>query len=91
MDLLCKKYASPYSFLDIAISQKRLSECVDFIIDKNEEQKQWEYYLHKGDPSISFETFRQQIIQKEIAPNKIDFGATMKQSQEILNDFNPYS
>ena len=91
MDLLCKRYASPFSFLDAAISQGRFVEFVDFLQDKNEEHMEWEYYLHKvRDPNISFEAFRSRIQNLSQAPKEIDFEATIEQSQDILNGFNPY-
>ena len=92
MDLLCKRYASPFSFLEIAVSQGRLSACVDFLQEKDEESMEWEYYLHKvHDSKVSFEDFKRRIQNISKAPKKIDFEATMEQSQDILNGFNPYS
>lgn len=53
---------------------------------------EWEYYLHKvHDTKVSFEDFKRRIQNISKAPKKIDFEATMEQSQDILNGFNPYS
>jgi hypothetical protein len=92
MDLLCKRYASPFSFVDIAISQGRFCVFIEFLQDKNEESMEWQYYLHKvHDSNVSFENFRDRIRNISKAPKKIDFVATIEQSQDILNGFNPYS
>lgn len=89
MDLLYQRYASPLSFLDIAISQNRLYECVSLIADKYAEQMEWDYYLHKVKEDISFEEFKKRIHKNSKSAEKIDFEATVQQSQNILNGFNP--
>lgn len=89
MDLLYQRYASPFSFLDMAISQNRLYECVSLVADKYEEQMEWDYYLHKVKENISFDEFKERIHKKSKPNEKIDFETTVKQSQNILNGFNP--
>jgi hypothetical protein len=89
MDLLFKRYASPFSCLDMAINQKQFPEFIDFILSKRNEEMEWNYYLHKVDTDISFNEFRESIKPISNVYPKIDFGATLKQSKAMLNNFNP--
>lgn len=47
MDLVYHRYANPVNLLNQIVSSGRLSEFVDFIVKKHEEEVNWQYYLHK--------------------------------------------
>lgn len=51
MDLLFKRYASPFSLLDEMIASCRLYDFICNLINtinqENKEKVQWEFYLHK--------------------------------------------
>lgn len=94
MDLLFKRYASPFSLLDIMIQSNKLDEFVITIIDEENEQKLWELYLHHGWLNKSFEDFKKEVlIPKTNASSKTtgkEIEATINHSKEILNSFKPY-
>ena len=47
MDLLFRRYASPFLLLDEVIKNNRLSEFVAEVMKSENERQTWEFYLHK--------------------------------------------
>ena len=94
MDLLFKRYASPFSLLDIMIQSDKLDEFVITIINDENEQKLWELYLHHGWLNKSFEEFKKDVLVPVTnSSNKTtekEIEATINHSKEILNSFKPY-
>ena len=94
MDLLFKRYASPFLFLDGYISTCRFCEFIDEfakkVISEREEDVNWEFYLHKVHEG-TFKEFVDEIkINKENAEmTKADIETTVKESLNILKSFNP--
>lgn len=94
MDLLSKRYANPCFFIDGMIETGRLCEFVDHIVAttnrEEEEQTQWEYYLHRVYDK-SFEDFRNDL--KTEAENRNmsarTIETTVQHSMSILQKFNP--
>ena len=95
MDLLFKRYASPFLFIDGMMQTGRFSEFVsDFvkaINEENEEKTTWEIYLHKVDPSVSYTEFVESIKNNEQLQEMTeeDKASTVKMALGILNNFNP--
>lgn len=92
MDLLFRRYASPFCFLDVAIEQHRLLDVVDEIVKSDNDKMEWDFFLHKVTDNISFTEFQERIHPKNTVQSKIsksDFEVAIAQSQEILNCFNP--
>ena len=94
MDLLSKRYANPYFFLNGMISTGRLCEFVDEIINIHNEElnerKMWEIYLHKV-WNKSFSEFKDEIEtdnQNRTMTEK-DIETTVQESLNILQNFNP--
>ena len=91
MDLLFKRYASPFILLDNLILVSSSSSFIDDlfnIIDKEkEEQIQWEFFLHKVYDK-SWKEFIDEVTQP-INDEKIDLGATIKKSKNMLKNFTP--
>lgn len=93
MDLLFKRYANPYLFLDEMISSSRMLEFVNKLVqisnDEIEHDTMWQFFLHKVFDK-SYEDF---LHESRKASNKIeeniDFETTIKSSIEILQDFIP--
>lgn len=86
MDLLFSRYASPFYLLDTYISVGSLS---DFIIDLYEsvnEDKLWEFFLHKVYDK-SWGEFLEST--KPVKTEKIDVGATLMKSKQLLDNFTP--
>ena len=94
MDLLFKRYASPFLFMDGMIQTGRFSEFVsEFVALHNEDyefQLDWDIYLHKVQ-GITFEEFKAEIETnkqlQEMTENTIE--STVQNSLEILNNFKP--
>ena len=93
MDLLFKRYASPFVLLDnlilISSSSSFIDELFNLISKEKEEQIQWEFFLHKVFDK-SWKEFNDEVNQP-INDEKIDLGATVKKSRNMLNNFTPES
>ena len=93
MDLLFKRYASPFVLIDNLIltssSSSFIDELFDLISKEKEEQIQWEFFLHKVFDK-SWKEFNDEVNQP-IIDEKIDLGATVVKSRNMLNNFTPES
>lgn len=89
MDLLFKRYASPFLLLDCYIEQSRLFDfIVEFLNIRNEEMT-WDVWLHKVYDK-SFDEFRNSIDTMEQNNfSKEQIETTVKDSHNILIEFNP--
>lgn len=94
MDLLFKRYASPFLFMEGMLKTCRFTEFVFEVIkmhnEETEEHMQWEFYLHKVQQG-SFSEFIE-----EIKTNKEHQEMTEETKEEsvrkafsILNNFSP--
>lgn len=86
MDLLFHRYASPFLLLDGLIS---IGSLTSFILDMYEqvnEEKLWDYYLHKVFDQTWGE-FMDSVKPKKV--EKIDVGETIIKSKKMLNNFTP--
>ena len=94
MDLLFKRYASPFSFVDGMIQTGRFYEFViDFIKTTNQEMEEkydWEFFIHKVFDK-SYQEFKEEIkINKENQKMSEQYiETTIQHSMNILNNFNP--
>lgn len=99
MDLLSKRYASPFLILDVYISQNRFSEFVNefvqIICDEEEDKTMWEYYLHRMTLSdMTYNEFKQhcsEISETQELKSRFDFAATVEQTKSMLDSFKPDS
>ena len=93
MDLLFKRYASPFILIDNLIltnsSSSFIDDFIDFINEEKEEQINWEFFLHKVIDKSGKE-FCDEVSQP-IDDKEIDLGATVKKSKDMLNNFTPES
>lgn len=94
MDLLFKRYASPFLFVDGMIQTGRFYEfVVEFMKVTNEdleEKYDWEFFVHKVYDK-SYQEFKEEIrINKENQElSDHDIETTIQNSVNILNRFNP--
>ena len=91
MDLLFKRYASPFVLLDNLIFTNSTSDFIsDLIKTINEEQEKkelWDFFLHKVYDK-SWKEFVDEInISKE--QKEVDLGATLTKSKNMLKNFTP--
>lgn len=90
MDLLSKRYASPFFILNGYIQAGRFCEFIFEFAEAVQESDQWEIYLHKvWDKSYS--EFKENIdtVQKNRNMSDFDFETTVQNSMNILGNFNP--
>ena len=87
MDLLFKRYASPFCLIDGLIITNSLNSFVDDFFDFVKEDNEWEFFLHKI-YGKSWSEFSDSIKQSE-NQEPIDLGATLNKSKNILNNFTP--
>jgi hypothetical protein len=92
MDLLHKRYASPYSILDQYIQFGGFDEYIKFIVKQQDEELLWELYLHSMS-DVSFEAWKAEINKKENVEKKEikkkSLKDTIAESEDILFHFSP--
>ena len=94
MDLLFKRYASPFLFLNGMIQNKRFFEfVVDFVKTINEEKEKeqnWQFFLHKVWEG-TYQDFCEDIEnnKKNLTMTKKREAEIVQHSENILNNFNP--
>ena len=90
MDLLFKRYASPFVLLDGYIQTSRMCEFIHALIEQKEEDDKWEYYIHKvWDKSYPDFCSSLQTSQGMQGMSNEDIETTVKKSIDILGNFNP--
>ena len=95
MDLLFKRYASPFLLIEEMLRCGRFAEFVgEFLRMHNkdvEEQTLWDMYLHHSFLDKSFDRFKELIgVKPDTAEAKSgDFKTTVNNSVSILNSFVP--
>ncbi len=88
MDLLFKRYASPFPFINTLIFGGRFSEGVSKIYGFSNEDKEWEFFLHKVFDK-SFEDFKAETLAQPQEMTVDDFETTINKSKSMLQSFNP--
>lgn len=94
MDLLFKRYASPFLFINGMIQTGQFCDFVidfiDTLNDEKNEKAEWEFFLHKVWEK-SFAEFKEdiKIEQDNQKMSESDIETTLKQTQNILANFNP--
>ena len=86
MDLLFKRYASPFSLLDNYISIGELSNFISDLYEIINEEKLWDIFLHKVYDQ-SWGEFLESA--KPTKTESIDIGQTLMNSKNILDNFTP--
>lgn len=94
MDLLFKRYASPFLLLDSMLQSGGLAEFVTELLrirsKENDDKTLWEFFLHKiYDKSYAefIESVQQTTAAASVSREEIE--ATVKHAFEILNNFEP--
>ncbi len=94
MDLLAKRYASPFTVVEEMIARRRFCEFVveinSIVAEETENGKLWDIWLHKIFTGASFNEWKESLPkQNEPTATRADLEATVKNSSELLNGFNP--
>lgn len=94
MDLLFKRYASPFLLLDVAIENSRFLAFLSELIDTVNEEKIYDLWMHRVF-NKGYEEFKKSVMKRSstravpTTTNKEDIQKIVKDSFEILNNFNP--
>lgn len=92
MDLLFKRYASPFLLLDNYIQQGRFFEFIVEFAKITNEEKMFDVWKHKVFDK-SFEEFKETIMtetkNETINVSKIAMKKTIQDSRAILESFDP--
>ena len=92
MDLLFKRYASPYSFIQGMIDTGRFEEFVkNFVLTVNKEKSdktEWEFFLHKVFDK-SYNEWQEEVrtINKNQQISAVDVETIIKHTNDIINQF----
>lgn len=91
MDLIFKRYSSPFILLDELIENEMLSSFIDTLIEKTNEDLELKVWLHKVyDQSFSefISSIHNQNAQIDTM-NEDEVKTTVKKSHDILSNFQP--
>lgn len=90
MDVLYRRYAHPFSFMDGMIQTGRFCEFVLEVVNLKNEDDKWQIYLHKVWDK-SWNEFNEMIKveqdNKNMSESQIE--TTINYSKNILANFNP--
>jgi hypothetical protein len=90
MDLLFKRYASPFSILDGYIQTSRLCDFIDVFCKRKIEDDRWEFFLHKvWDKSYPEFCEALQTAQDLHNMSEDNIKTTIEKSMNILENFTP--
>ena len=91
MDLLFKRYASPFDYLNLLLESGNFERGIINILDEAQNDKSWDYYLSNNPMNNkSFEDWKKEMHTKEEKQrpmSKAQVGATIEKSQNILKNF----
>lgn len=87
MDLLFKRYASPFVLLDSLLLTSSCTDFIDEFFDFVNEDMVWEFFLHKVYDK-SWKEFKDEMGEKH-EEKQIDLGATIMKSKNMLKNFTP--
>lgn len=91
MDLLFKRYASPFLLLDNYISSCRLYDFVTHLNNEQNEEMMWETWLHKVNDK-SFIDFKRSLMESavlSVKPTQKQLETTISNSKNMLDSFIP--
>ena len=90
MDLLFKRYASPFLLVDQMISVGQFADFVVQLVEQDSDYALWDFFLHKIDGK-SFNDWKASLGMTTTEPEVTDeqIGETINSSFEILNSFEP--
>ena len=90
MDLLFKRYASPFLLTDQMIQTSTFADFVSELIRITSEEKEWEVWMHRAKDK-TYNEFKREIGNPIATQetNQEDLEAIIKDSNNLLDNFNP--
>ena len=72
------------------IDTGQFSAFIDGMQEAQNDDTMWDFYLHKVNENISFDTFKARLVQSvPVKASKNDLEATVKHSFEMMENFRP--
>lgn len=91
MDLLFKRYASPFLLVDQMLMTRQFSEFVTQLFEFDTDERLWNIFLHKVEGQ-SFNEWKATLEgQQNAEMSKNEIETTVNNSFNILNGFKPTS
>ena len=88
MDLLFSRYASPFLLLDTVIETSSLCSFIDNQYNQVEENKQWEFFLHKVFDK-SWKDFLDEVSISNNETSNINLSDVIRKSRLSMAQFKP--
>lgn len=91
MDLIFKRYSSPFFIINEMIAQGQFNDYIDKLYDIYNEEKIYDIWLHKI-YGQTYEAYRDSLnIRKNSEPrqDKVNVDAVVKSSFDVLNEIKP--
>ena len=88
MDLLFKRYASPFLIIDQMIEMNCFSDFINQSIQKQNDDTLWEFFLHKVEGK-TFKEFKDDFELQNTQVTTEDLETTINYSVDLLQGFNP--
>ena len=88
MDLLFRRYASPFTLIDQMIMAEQFSEFINDVLDFAKDDRLWEFFLRKVNGQ-SFENFKNSMKESQKVVTPINIETTINDSYDILQGFVP--
>lgn len=88
MDLLFKRYASPFLLLDGFLETGRFSDFISKFIDIQNEERIYDFWLQKVYDK-PYAEFKEQIKASAEPQKPVNLETTLRESESILSSFIP--
>ena len=87
MDLLFKRYASPFVYLDSLMELGRLKDGIEKMIEEDGNDRLWQLYLHSF-PKQSFKDWKNTVLTPKAQElSMTEMTTIVSESQDILKSF----
>ena len=70
------------------IDTGQLAEFINGMQEAQDEEMMWEFYLHKVEENISFDTFKSRFVQP-VESSECNLETTIKENYEMMENFHP--
>ena len=88
MDLIFKRYSSPFLLVDEMIINCQLDVFIVEILEKNLDEKRYELWMHRVF-NKSYQEWYDENFGKDVAQEKVDVENIIKDSMDVLNVIQP--